>query len=93
MNLLIDSDAFCKLGIGGVLLDAMSLLGATPGSCRRLQALPHMLRRGKLFQNYGAESCSRLLTITATIPPLPSPDAHWLDQLVADPTIDFGEAH
>lgn len=48
MRLLLDTDAFCKLGAAGVFDDALSLLGLSVSDCGRLPALPYMLRKGSL---------------------------------------------
>jgi hypothetical protein len=91
MKLLIDTDAFCKLGTGGLLLDGLNLLGVDLAACGRLAALPHMLRRGRLLKRYGKTACDSLLGIAKAIPPLPSADVHWLDLLAGVPDIDSGE--
>jgi hypothetical protein len=48
MRVLLDTDAFCKLAVAEVLHDTLGLLGAEPGDCGRLAALPYMLQRGGL---------------------------------------------
>lgn len=53
MKLLIDNDAFCKIGTGGLLLESLALLGVDLASCGRLPSLPYMLRRGRLPKQYG----------------------------------------
>lgn len=92
MKLLIDSDAFCKLGTGGLLQEALRELGANLASCGRLPALPHMLRRGNLPRRYGQGVCESLVAIAETIPRLPVANEQWLDQLTGVPGIDPGEA-
>lgn len=92
MRLLIDTDIFCKLGLGGLLDDAISLLGVRIEECGRLHALPHMLRRGKLPRVYGVEACSQLLPIAERMVAVPDPDSTWLDRLTASNSIDPGEA-
>jgi len=92
MKLLIDSDAFCKLGTGGLLLDALELLGVDVASCGRLPALPHMLRRGRLPRLYGQTACDKLIEIAEAIPVIPPAEESWLDQLTGIPDIDPGEA-
>lgn len=46
MNLLVDTDAFCKLGAAGLIEGATGVFGARLPDCGRPPALPHMLRRG-----------------------------------------------
>lgn len=92
MQLLVDSDAFCKLGIAGLLGNAASLFGMDLTNCRRLPALPHMLRRGRLRNLYGATYCDGLLSTVEAVPPLPRPGDLWLDRLAHVPAIDPGEA-
>ena len=91
MRLLIDSDIFCKLAIGGLLFDSVSLLGVEPEQCGRLPALPHMLRRGRLPKLYGVETCNRLTEIANGMPLIPVPDSVWLDRLAGRTDIDPGE--
>jgi hypothetical protein len=90
MKLLIDTDAFCKLGMAGLLDPAIEALGAA-GGCGRLPALPHMLRRGRLPRTYGADVCERLLREAEKLPSHHDPDAHWLDELTGRREIDPGE--
>lgn len=92
MKLLIDSDAFCKLGTGGLLLEGLSLLGTDLASCGRLPALPYMLRRGTLPRRFGVAACENLIPIAEAIPRLPIPDNEWLGPLTDVSEIDFGEA-
>ena len=40
-RLLVDTDAFCKLGVAGLLTDAIGVLGVTVENCGRLAALPY----------------------------------------------------
>lgn len=92
MQLLIDSDVFCKLGIAGLLEDGIAILGASLTTSGRLPALPHMLRRGSLVRTYGDAACVKLLPLTEAIPPIPAPDPTWLDKTAQVPSIDPGEA-
>jgi hypothetical protein len=92
MRLLLDTDAFCKLAIGQLLTDAVHALGTDLGECRRLPALPQMLRRGTLPRSYGSEACQRLLKIAESIAVIPNADAVWLDRLASVTDIDPGEA-
>jgi hypothetical protein len=92
MGLLVDSDAFCKLAIGGVLEDALALFGADVSSCHRLPALPHMLRRGRLRKTLGDAAADSLIPLANAMPILPQSDAAWLDRLTHVSAIDPGEA-
>ena len=92
MPLLVDTDAFCKLGTAGLLHDAIALFGVDVLGCRRLPALPHMLRRGRLRKIFGASACDALIPLAETIPILSSPSDRWLDQLAHRPAIDPGDA-
>lgn len=92
MQLLIDSDVFCKLGIAGLLEDAIAMLGASVATSGRLPALPYMLQRGRLVRTYGQAACMKLLPLTKTIPPIPAADPTWLDKTTHAPSIDPGEA-
>jgi len=92
MRLLVDSDVFCKLGVGGLFGEALAVLGVDIGDCSRLPALPHMLRRGKLIRNYGADACAALLPVAYGMQIIPAPDPIWLDRIVSVPTINPGEA-
>ena len=92
MRILIDTDAFCKLGIGGILDDSVRLLGANLNECGRLPALPYMLRRGNLRRIYGPENCDALMAIANEMPAIRSDNDSLLSQLVSLPDIDPGEA-
>ncbi len=92
MRLLVDSDAFCKLAASHLLLDAVALFHAELGECGRLPALPHMLRRGRLRQAYGDNTCERLIPLADSIPPIGDPPISWLEELAGIPDIDPGEA-
>jgi hypothetical protein len=92
MKLLVDTDAFCKLGITGLLPDAVRILGADLPECGRLPALPHMLRRGSLPRRYGAETCAALIPLAEAMPVLQQPGTAWLDTLASIEAVDPGEA-
>jgi hypothetical protein len=92
MRLLVDTDAFCKLAVGGVLHDAITLLGADLSECGRLAALPHMLRRGRLRKAVGPEACDTLISVTNELPVAIQPSDTWLDRLTPFGAIDPGEA-
>jgi hypothetical protein len=92
MRLLIDTDAFCKLGIGGVLREAVELLGAELQEAGRLPALPHMLRRGRLRKVFGPDACDILIPVAETLPVAAQAAETWLERLTAIDAIDPGEA-
>lgn len=92
MKVLVDTDAFCKLGLAGLLTDAVACLGAQLTDCERLPALPHMLRRGSVPQRYGKENCESLLEIAEAVPPIREFTSDWLERLLPVPGIDPGEA-
>lgn len=92
MRLLIDTDAFCKLAFGGLLHDAVNLLGADLPECGRLPALPYMLRRGRLRRVFGPEACDQLIPIAGGLPVAVQPGHVWLDKLTPVQDIDPGEA-
>lgn len=94
MRLLLDTDAFCKLGVAGLLRDAVNLLGASLSECGRLAGLTHMLRRrnGSLRRLYGPEACDRLTPIAEELPVIGSASHVWLDKLSPIDAIDAGEA-
>ncbi len=92
MRLLIDSDAFCKLGASDLLGEAVAALGASLEECGRLAALPYMLRRGSLPRTYGAAVCDDLVHLAHRIPVVEAPVGPWLERLVREPAIDPGEA-
>jgi len=92
MKLLIDTDAFCKLAVGGLLHDALSLLGADILECGRLPALPYMLRRGRLRRVFGPEACDSLIPVADSVPVVMPPTDAWLDKLTPIQAIDPGEA-
>ena len=92
MRLLIDTDALCKLGMGGMLQDSLSLLGVSLTECGRLPALPLMLRRGRLREFYGPEICDALISIANNVPVSIQPSSLWMDKLTPIQAIDPGEA-
>ena len=92
LPLLIDTDAFCKLGIGGLLPSAADLLGTHLSECGRLPALLYMLRRGRLRKAYGAEACDALVPLASIMPAARQPSDAWLGKLVPVQAIDPGEA-
>lgn len=92
MKLLFDTDAFCKIGIANLLQDVAQLFGAELQECRRLYALPFMLRKGSLRKLYGGSACDGLLTLANTVPVMPDSSVTWLEKVAGVEAIDPGEA-
>lgn len=92
MKLLLDTDAFCKLQVAGLLSEAAKLLGAGMKDCGRLPALPHMLRKGSLRKRYGGATCDSLIPTAKAVPGIPQATDIWLDKLARIYGIDPGEA-
>ena len=92
LRLLIDTDAFCKLGTADLLTDAIGVLGVDIGECGRLAALPYMLRRGRLRRAFGDDNSDNLLDLALGLLPAPQPGDDWLELLVGSHDIDAGEA-
>lgn len=92
MKLLVDTDAFCKLGLAGLLRDAALTLGADLSECGRLPALPHMLRKGRLRKRLGSQACDGLIPLADGMPIVPTPSIAWLDKFTSIEAIDPGEA-
>ena len=91
MKLLFDTDAFCKLGIAGLLEDTVQIFNAKLQECGRLPALPFMLQRGRLRKLYGEPACDALIPVANAIPVVPPPSNTWLEKLTAIEAIDPGE--
>ncbi|MCA9627893.1 MAG: hypothetical protein KC766_09510 [Myxococcales bacterium] len=92
MKLLVDTDAFCKLQMAGLLDEAVGLLAAGLHECGRLPALPHMLRRGRLRRLFGADVCDAMIPVADAVPVMHQPNVTWLDKLAPIEAIDPGEA-
>lgn len=92
MKLLFDTDAFCKIGIANLLPDVAELFGATLQECRRLYALPFMMRKGSLRKMYGESACDRLLPLANLVPVMPDSSVTWLEKVAGVEVIDPGEA-
>ena len=93
MRLLLDTDAFCKLGAAGLLQSVSRVLSIEWSDCLRLPALTQMLQRGRLFKNLGVAICADLLPLAHTLGTVPPAPAVWLNQLTGLPDVDPGEAH
>jgi len=92
MLLLFDNDAFCKLGVCGLLDDAVRIVGTSLDECACLAALPYMLRRGPLVKQYGEAACLELRSVAQRLQSVPEGEANWLDRMTSVPNIDPGEA-
>lgn len=92
IKLLIDSDAFCKLGVAGLIKEAASVFGADLPDCATLPALPYMLRRGRLRDRYGAAICDSLLSTAQAMQVVPDATEATLEQFVGITAIDPGDA-
>jgi hypothetical protein len=91
MKLLFDTDAFCKLGIAGLLEDSAQIFGATLQECGRLYALPFMLRKGSVRKLYGGPACNSLISVATSIPVMQQPSDAWIEKLARIEAIDPGE--
>lgn len=93
MGLLVDTDAFCKLGVCDGVLDLVT--AALDGSAtqpQRLAALPHMLKRGRLKKRLGDDNCAKLLSMAAPLPEVKIESNELLDLMTGETDIDPGEA-
>ena len=92
MRLLVDTDVFCKLAVGGMLENAVALFGANLSECGRLPALPHQLRRGSLRKSIGPRVCDSVIPVAEAVPIAVQASDVWLDKLTPIEAIDPGEA-
>lgn len=92
MRLLIDSDAFSKLGAAGLLPEAAKVLQVPWSDCYRLAALPYMLKKGRFSKKLGPALCVELLSLAEQLPAVPEEPSDLIDTLVAVEGIDPGEA-
>ena len=92
LRLVIDTDAYCKLGAADLLAEAVHTFGATISDCGRLPALPYMLRKGSLRTALGDDISDYLASLSQTMPPVPEPSHQWLGAIARVHTIDPGEA-
>ena len=91
-RLLVDTDIFCKLGIAGLLEQAVALFDVPLAECGRLPALPHMLRRGRLPKLLGVEACGKLVLLAESMSAQTPPSTSSLEKLAKIDRIDVGEA-
>lgn len=68
------------------------VLGGKLDQCERLQALPHMLQRGKLPKRYGPDRCAKLLALADKCPVIAVPSTDELDRFTGINDVDPGEA-
>jgi len=92
MKLLVDTDAFCKLSMIGLLQDAIDILEVDITDCGKLAPLPYMLKKGKLRKTYGAAKCDDMLQIADGMPIMVQAADSWRDKLIPVQAIDTGEA-
>src|SRR5688572_3676477 len=88
MELLLDSDILCKLAAADLLPETAKIFGLTVADCRRLPALPHMLRRGGLRKRLGDACSDQLIPIVESMAPIPAGADMWLDKLAQLPQVD-----
>ncbi len=92
--LLLDSDIFILHAGADLLPELVAAAGFDLSEARRLAALPHMLRKGRMSKRHPSgvvtkaqEWCTRIRSIDE----VPSP--HLVDLLAAMPGIDEGETY
>lgn len=92
MQLLSDTDAFCKLSAIGLFKEAAVLLGGVPSEVARLPALPHMLRRSKgLRKQLGDALADSLVPLADLQPLIRSAPPELAALLTGKDNIDVGE--
>ncbi len=93
MQLLIDSDVFCKFAICGVLDDVVAMLGRTRADCRRLEQLGHILQnpKAKLYKQLGAQHAAVAADAAKHYKSLPLIDPRLLELFQNYDGIDPGE--
>lgn len=92
MRLLVDSDAFCKLGATDLFESGVALLEGDPARVERLTALPHMLRRSRALRaKLGQPLADALAARADLLPSAPVADPRLVDELVGVDEIDPGE--
>ena len=91
-RLLVDTDIFCKLGVAGLLEQAVAIFEVPLAECGTLPALPHMLRRGRLPKLFGAEACGKLIPLAESMSAETLPSTPSLEKLATIDRIDVGEA-
>lgn len=92
MDLLIDSDVFCKLAACRLLKEVADHFGVELSMCGRLPALPFMLQRGRLVRQYGDDVCRAVSQIVEMVPAISQPASELVEKLTSIESIDPGEA-
>jgi hypothetical protein len=92
MMFLIDTDAFCKLGVADLIADTADLFGVKLQDCARLPALPHMLKRGGLARKLGEQQCNKLIPLAEAMRSVEESQGPWLEKMTPIDAIDPGEA-
>lgn len=90
-RLLIDTDAYVRLGYGDCLKELCGRLGASWEDCRHLPALPHQLSRGALARKLGPERAATLRSKLAGLRPLATVAGAAADDLAPINDMDAGE--
>lgn len=81
MRAIIDTDAFVKLGVAGLLEPWILACGIELPECRRLAALPKQLERGKIAALLTADQRASLRPLAESIPRLTTGDSsEWIDR-------------
>lgn len=94
MRLLVDNDAFRKLGAGNVFLPLLDLLGVTLADCRRLESLISQMTRGAHARDLGPERAARLRELAVRMTKIPQAPADWTQRIIGveEARINDGEA-
>jgi hypothetical protein len=91
--LFVDSDAFVLLAGAGMLEKCAGLLGFPLSNTRRLDALPYMLKKGRLPKSYPADAIAAAMSTCTAIAALTAAPSEQSSAWVTDaPGIDPGEA-
>ena len=91
-RLLVDNDAFVLFAGASQMEQAASLLGYRLDECLRLDALLHMLRKGRSFSRFSPEARASALALCEQIDSVRDrPSGDVLELLVGHEGIDAGE--
>lgn len=88
--LLIDTDAFCKLGATNLLMRFIESQGVNPERCYRLPRLVPMLK-STLRPTWGGPTCDRLVFLADRFPKIPQVASSWTEAMRGVHKIDPGE--
>lgn len=93
MQLLIDSDVFCKFAVCGILSDVSAMLGATRGTCWRLPDLGYILtnRKSRHYRDLGPQLAAVAADVAKDYQSLPLGDPAMLSLFTGVKGIDPGE--